>query len=312
MNALSASIAGTRPVARVWVLIWIAIIGALAATALVRGDRSVPPMAPATAEPGEVSTIAPGVTARVVSLEANAAEIIVSIQVDGRDDLGSRIALRGPAFLTDSRGEQHIERGGTIDGRVLHVSFPGLASLAPGPGVVHIGGIGLTNIYDQGPAPDDFTHVGAATLAVTLPASADVVRTALGEAAALGPGSVRIDTIVRSSNHLILEGTLEGFDAAQIQSLSLRGSRLVLADGSELPLAWARHGFGPELRGLELRFDLPAGAAAATELVLALDVQVPEPLKSAPEDIARSLAELEQAAGSTAAVKLSPAAAQGE
>jgi hypothetical protein len=180
-----------------------------------------------------------------------------------------------------------------------------MASATPGLATISTGGIGLTANWDPHSPPEDST-LGEATLAVTLPAIADIVRTTLGESASLGPGAVRIDTIVRSSNHLILKGTLEGFSREQIQSLSLRGSQLVLADGSELALAWGRHGFGPELGGLELQFELPNGAAEATRLVLTLGVQVPEVLRSAPEDIARDLADLEQAAGASASLTLTP------
>lgn len=303
MNVFARAWLGLPLLGRTWILIWLTVAATVAGTAFARGQLRTPASAPARQEPAEVSTVAPGLTARVTGVEVAAGATWVSIQLDGREELGSNAAIRGLPFLNDSAGERHLARGFTIEGRTLRLRFDGSSSVAPGAAVLNVDGLGVTDSAEPGAPPKD---VSLGTAVLTLDVAEDIgIRWApLAAAAPLGPGSIAVTAITQDVHTAVIEGALEGFTAEQIQSLHLSDARLALEDGSELPLTGGRHGFGPGLRGLELQFELPSADVGPARLLLRLGVNVPAVLQHAEGDLAQQLDDLRKAEGSTAVLSL--------
>jgi len=112
----------------------------------------------------------------------------------------------------------------------------------------------------------------------------DFFSTLLGASAylPLPPGSVRGATIASAtadSKAVVITGNLDGFSAEEIQSLNLGATRLLLADGTALPLSGGSHGNGQELKDFTLWFDLPDGSAVAVAVDLAVEASAPSTVK---------------------------------
>jgi hypothetical protein len=290
-----------RMIATAWIVAWLACAGLLAAIVVARGDEPTPSPPSAAQEPAEVAEIAPGLTARTVGVETSAAETTVTIEVAGREELGPSAGYHGLAVITGADGRPYPERRSSARGRLLTLTFPGAAILAPGAAVLRLPAVGV------GPAGSDVEALGGARLAVNLPARLEVVHVPLSTDAPLGPGTIQVGRVTRDDETVVVVGTLEGFTREQIQSIDLRQTRLRLADGTERALSGGQHGSGEDLREFELHFSAPAAADIAS-LVLTLDVApLPEHIVSAaPAEVRESLDALVSARGATATLRLAP------
>ncbi len=289
-----------------WALLWIGIAAVIAATGIAGAGPPAPaPLLIAAQAPSEVSTIAPGITARVTAVEMSAGETVVRVTVTGREDLGAYVAYAGPSFLIDSAGARHFEAGGAIDGRVLTLRFPGSATVASGRGVAEVNGLGLTLDRVAGPGLDSATVRGKAAIVTELkPMRGDAVRTAVNERREFGPGFALVNSIVRDEGFVVVQGELEGFSRESIQSLDLAMSTLILGDGSEIRINRGRSGFGEGLRSFELTFDSSNAATTPSQLVLRLRVRVPDALKASGGDVAARLSALELSDGATVLIAI--------
>jgi hypothetical protein len=236
-----------------WVLAWTGL-AALGAVGLVRSGTPSPAL-PESQEPTETSVIAPGVTARVGTVEFRARETLVSIHIDGRADLGPAVEPAGLARIRDATGAEFTELGGSISGRMLTLRFPGAVSLQPGAAKLTVPGIALASEPIAGSAT---VVLGNAFLAVQLATPPDMVRSQIDVSSPLGPGSVYVESVTQQGTDFVVRGMLE-FSSQSIQSLSLRTSSLQLVDGTRVTVSGGRHGFGIDSRSFELWFEIPSG-----------------------------------------------------
>jgi hypothetical protein len=292
-----------KPLALVWLGAWAVVGAVLSATFIGRGSEPAP-VFPALGAPSASTdtVVVGGATVRVTSVQANVAETVVTLTVTGRDDLGGRLAYRGPAILTDFLGKQHFERGGSIDGRTLQLRFDGASALVEGPSTLRVGGMGLSMAAGNDPAPATTTFLpGTVALRVIVPAVSDrFERFALNVSVEFAGGMSTLDSLTRDGTVAVVEGHLKGFSAGELQALNLARSVLILEDGSTVPVSGGRSGIGQDLSSFELRFNI-AGASRVSALRMELSVPIPPGTDIQPSP---SLDKLRTAVGTTATISL--------
>lgn len=280
----------TRAMMWSWIAAWLLVACALGLSKLATADPS-----PASADRVEDvhDPLAPtaGLQLAVRAVTMTAAVTSVEIEVIGRPDLGSRVATTGPATLTDSAGAAHFLRSSSAQDRTLTLTFPGAATVAPGPATIQFLRMGLTDDAPDVAPDDERVHlVRSAPLSVELLSPSTLTReTPLRTATNSRNHSATVTSITRDDRAVVVAGTLGGFQRDELQSLDLGSSRLVLTDGSDIGFITGVNGSGPDLVGFEFAFALPEGAAAPSALRLELAHDVPEQVKSgaAPEVRAR-------------------------
>lgn len=255
-----------------WVAVWV-MVGALLLLARL-SDADEPPRT--SSAPPEDDPVAASV--RLVRMTA--AETAIEVSVTGREEF-ARLADSGFARLTDSSGVEHFMNTGTLDGRTMTVTFEGLATVTPGMALVEFQGTGLTN--DPVDAMDEarVVHVALQPLAVELaPTGGTVERTEPGASAtAEGGYGATVTSVVRDDEGVVVSGRLDGFTREEIQSLNLRGTRLVLGDGSASQMTSGGYGLGDGLTEFRINFRAPREAVLA-RLEFHVNAFVPPVLRS--------------------------------
>lgn len=308
MASQSSSGFALRATGIAWVLVWTAIVAALAASQLVSGSGLTPTL-PGIEPPAAsgLGGLTPATAARVLSADTTAAETTIVLQVAGREQLGDRLVFRGPAVLVDANGTRHMERGGSISGRVLTLRFDGSGAMPEGAMNLLLSGVGLTPDQSTDPVPAQVTYLDDATYPVIVRSAQSIVRPvrAVPATAALAHGTVSIDAVLRDSSVVVVQGHLTGFSRDEIQAINLGRSVLLAMDGREVTLTGGRSGFGESLAQFELHFKQGSGATGIAALRVQLDVNVsPEQLRSSAAAVATQLAALERSAGATAVLPL--------
>ena len=269
-----------RMVGALWVMLWVgaaAVVLTHFATAdgarLARGSHAGAPVVPAS----------------IRLLRMTVSETTVEVTVLGRPDL-ARAEDPGPATLTDSAGNEHPIRQGSISGRTLTVSFDGAASVASGRARVEFPHVALTDDpIGAGPEGDHLTEV-ALELLLELEPTGGPTQTANLNASAVDVGghSATVTSVVRDDESVVVVGHLDGFIREEIESLDLRETHLVLTDGTEQPFMGGSFGDGPGLRDFVFRFALPRNQSLA-RLDLHVGAQVPPIVRAeaSPDTLAR-------------------------
>jgi len=244
---------------RVAVVSWVALWAAVAAVLLTHfAAADLVRLAPSP-EPHEAVVPA---SIRVVRMTAS--ETTLEVTVLGRPDL-AHISDSGLATLTDSAGNQHFIRQGSIAGRTLTLSFDGSASVTSGRARVDLPRVGLTNSPIRAASEDEHVTYVALELLFELAPTAGSVQTAGPNTTAIttsGYGAT-VTSIVRDDESVVVLGRLDGFTREEIQLVDLRGTLLVLADGSGRTFVGGTAGNGPELRDFSFNFNVPRSQALA-------------------------------------------------
>lgn len=280
MSNAFLSLLRTRRAQATWLLLWAAV-----ATALLVA-RLAPSGEPNAAPPSEDAPL----TASIRFVRMTAAETTVEVTVAGREELPH---LSGGAFakLFDSAGAEHVIRTSSVDGRTLTVTFDGSAKVVPGLARIEFSRFGLTSDpRDVEPRDDQVTYVRLEPLVVTLvptggpPDRADRPASSTDSA---GYGATVV-SVVRDDESVVVAGHLDGFTREEIQSLDLRGTHLVLADGSERPFSGGTAGNGPELRDFAFQFNVPRSLPIA-RFELHISARVPPIVRAeaSPDALAR-------------------------
>lgn len=308
MSSLFHPSSGVRTLGVVWIVVWAALGSALVPRLLASGGEPAPAL-PTVGPPAAngLGTPADGTTARVVSLEMSASETTIVVQVEGRDVAGERLVFRGPAFLVDANGRQHLERGGSINGRTLTLRFDGAGTIPEGTAELRLSGVGLTADRSIAPVPAQVTYMADTTHPVAVRATHGPLRSLPGahRAEALAHGAVSVDEVLVDDAVVVVRGHLIGFSREEIQAISLGHSVLLTEDGRHVTLTGGRSGFGQDLQQFELHFKRASDVAAAG-VRLQLDVKVaPQQLPMSSPDTAARMAELERSAGATATLAIS-------
>jgi len=153
-----------------WLGIWLAVASTFGIARVVTADET-----PSEARDGTL--VAAGLSVSIRPVKMTVAETVVQIQVDGRADLGNRLADAGPVSLTDSEGIQHMIQRSSLEGRTITFSFAGSASVAPGSAKLRMSRLALTNDpIDVGPGQEKVTLVRAPILAVDIAGTGGTVR----------------------------------------------------------------------------------------------------------------------------------------
>ena len=308
-NVLSrgSSHSAPRAVGIAWVLVWAAVAVALAASPVVSGGGPTPALPVISPPPASAQAeLADGTAARILSADTTASETTIVVQITGREQLGERLVFSGPAFLVDANGTRHMERGGSISGRILTLRFDGAGSMPEGATSLVLSGVGLTPETSTDPAPAQATYLKDATYPV-IRSPQTIVRRVPAAAAAveLAHGTVSIDAVLVDDSVVVVQGHLAGFTREEIQATSLGRSVLLGVDGREVTLAGGRSGFGPNLELFELHFKQGSVAPGVAAIRLQLNVNVtPEQLRSFSAVATARLAELERSAGATATLPI--------
>ncbi|MEZ4553678.1 MAG: hypothetical protein R3B59_07195 [Dehalococcoidia bacterium] len=267
MAGALGSLLRRRAAMAAWVALW-GVAGALVIVWFMTADEGRPAAAGRTDEEP--------VAASVRFVRMTAAETVIEVTVTGRPEF-ARLADSGFATLTDARGEEHPIRTATLDGRTATISFPGLADVTPGQARVEMPRIGLTN--DPIDVPDEERHVTYLALepavVILAPTAGTSERTDPGASATSEGGyGATVTSIVRDDEGAVISGRLEGFTREEIQSLSLLGTQVVLADGSAALLSGGSYGEGDGLADFSISIRVPRQAELA-RLELRIDAVVP-------------------------------------
>ncbi len=298
MNALVVQYINAKVVMSVWLASWLAFAMIVGVTRFVTADE--PPREAQSGSIGGGTLVAAGLSVSARPVKMTAAETSVQIEVTGREDLGYRLADAGPATLVDVSGTRHFIQSSYLEGRTFTFTFPGSASVASGRATLELPRLALTDDpIDVAPGSERVNYVRSSPLFVDISTAGGTVRSTQLSSSAVTSRSqgATVTSVVQDDEVIVVNGHLDGFALEEIQSLSLRGTRLVLADGSERQFAGGSHGNGPERKDFSFWFELPKGRSAASALDLQVEPNVPEMVRQQATGDTRARLDALEAAG---------------
>ena len=242
----------------------------------------------------DATATANGVSLALVGVVADSTQLVLSIRVTGKEELGSHVSF-GPTFLHSDSGEAvPLSRSSSdpADPRTISLTFPALAT-----------GAGKWNLTVSSL---DFRNLTGAPRSVTtnleLPFEARIemkeppaATLSSSQRVDVGHGAAVVDRIVFAPTGIVVTGHLEGFARDDIPALDLTPS-MSDSQGTALVLVGGRSGYGENNAAFEFRFK--PGAAPAAKFALAFAVS---PLEQVREMVgADAIARLGAAAGAAA------------
>ena len=239
-------------------LVALAIAG-LSATACYSGDSNKAAAGPS----GAVD----GISLRPVSASYHGRELVVTVRVEGRDELGEVVVLFDrPKFSAGQGGVSYASRSWSdqTDPRLIFAAFEISGEPQASAGMFEIAELGFLTSDEATAASKNGTSqprrvIGGWRVPVQAANTHDRLRTIeMNSVQPLGSGAMRIQRISIASDSITVHGKLEGFSREQIQEIVLAPATLTGAAGDGKFIG-GRSGFGPGLADFELTFSKIGG-----------------------------------------------------
>lgn len=225
---------------RVWLVFWAASLLVVVASAgasswaLFGGSEQGEDMA--TSDPGSESVSVNGATVRVVATSTDAADVVISVEIEGADDLGPEVISQGFASVIDANGTRHLEIGGRIEGRVLQLRFSA-SDYGPGPWKLQLEGLGLGSRGRMTQA------LGNVRLPLEISAAEPIDVQRIDRDAEFGGLKIVVDTARTTPHRAVLEGRILRLPAGlSFEEFGFLGSEFISEDGTRLHVEEARIG----------------------------------------------------------------------
>lgn len=243
------------------------VIGAMAMIALgggifFRGDDSVGVSA------GPSGTV-DGITLRPVLSSFDGRELVVTVRVEGREELGEVVArFDRPKFSDGRGGVSYTSRSWSdqADPRLIVAAFEISGGPQTSAGMFEVRELGFLSTGEAAAARQSGVSqprrvAGGWRVPVQAVNTAGQVRTIeINARQPLGTRGIRVQRVSITANSITVHGQLEGFSPEQIQEIILAPATLTGAVGAGEFLS-GRSGFGTELADFELTFAKVGGNA---------------------------------------------------